>query len=396
MVRSAPEVDQPTYEIVDTVMRFDQRDHANARNLLVTGTPGYEEYYSRHPELKEWDDETKRINGNSTNKLSARDPVNTKLRPAAFYGRVVLGAQAIVEGAVADHHGRKVDSRVDVDPGKMARKVKDFARYLGAGDVLITRLKQDWIYTNFAHPYTPEPYGKPVKLDYENIICMAFPQDIRMIKCGVGTASDIEVGWRYAFASLVSVLVAHFIRGIGWRARALPPENSPYLVVPTFIDAGIGEQGRCGFVVSKTLGNNFRPGAVATDMPLALDKPVDFGLQDFCDKCLICADYCPSGTIPRGGKKVVRGVRRWATEGDKCRRYWATSGHNCSICQAVCPWNHPPNLLHNSVRELSQKFVWFRSPLIRAEKFFYKYRPAPQPEWITARATADTSEELKA
>ena len=120
---------------------------------------------------------------------------------------------------------------------------------------------------------------------------------MRMLRCGIGIANRLEAVRRYAYSSLVSNILAHFIRSTGWRARAMPPSNSPHLFVPTFIDAGMGEQGRCGIVVTKEFDNNFRPGAVAADMPLVVDKPVDFGVQDFSERCQLCAEYCPSHAI---------------------------------------------------------------------------------------------------
>ncbi|MFC1906957.1 4Fe-4S dicluster domain-containing protein [Chloroflexota bacterium] len=387
MVRPAPEVDQPTYQIVDTVERYDQRDHPNSRILLKSGTPEYEDYYSRHPEHKEWDDENRRIWANSLKHNVEKDPVNQQMRPATFYGRYVLGANSIVDGiAQSPTSPGGVPKRVDVNPAEMAVKIKGFGRHMGAADVRITQLKQEWVMSNYASPHSQEPYGKPVELDYENIICLTFPHDMEMEKCGVGVANSMESGWRYAYGSLPAVIIAHFIRSTGWRARALPPENAPYLVVPVFVDAGIGEQGRCSTVVTKEYGNNFKPSAVATDMPLALDKPVDFGVQDFCEKCHLCADYCPSGAITHGTQEVIRGVRRWPFDGDKCRRYWAKLGGNCSICIAVCPWSHSNNRLHGTVRELAQNFPKLRKTLIRGEKFIYgKYKPAQEPEWIALK-----------
>ena len=103
----------------------------------------------------------------------------------------------------------------------------------------------------------------------------------------------------------------------------------PYLVIPTFMDAGIGEQGRSVDVVTKEFGSNFRPGAVATDMPLEIERHVDFGLQNFCEKCLVCAETCPPGAISR---EVIRGVRRWHFDNNRCRRFWDSIGGSCGIC----------------------------------------------------------------
>ncbi len=388
MVRPAPEVDQPTYEIVDEVERYDHRDHAIARVLLVPGTMEYEEYYFRHPERKEWDDETRRIAAEVMIRKREKDPVNMQFHPATFYGRFALSDNGIVEGTTRPPSApENVPERVDVDPVEMARKIKGFGKHMRAVQVRITKLRQEWVVTHRARSG-----DTPVELDYENIICMTFPMDMRMEKCGVGVAQSLESGWTYAYGSMPAVIMAQFIRGMGWRARALTPGNAPYLVVPTFVDAGIGEQGRCALVVTKEFGNSFKPSAVATDMPLALDRPVDFGIQDFCEQCHLCAEYCPSGAISHGGKEVIRGVRRWPFDGDKCRRTWARTAGNCSICVAVCPWCHPNNLLHDTIRELAQTFPRLRKLLIQGEKLIYgKYKASPEPEWIQGKGTKDNS-----
>lgn len=379
----SPEREQPTYEIVGKVEQYDQRDHPTARAYLVPGSMEYEEYYGRHPELKEWDDENRRRRGKDEARGRLEDPIGSQFGPSVFYSRRVLGLPEIVEGKVAARHKVDIDEKVMADPQAIASIVKSYARYLGAATVRITALKQDWVYTNYARPYTLEPYGKPVDLDYKNIICMAIPQNRAMMASGDGIAEYLEIGWIYTYASLVSVILAQFIRSLGWPAQALSSENSPYLVVPAFVDAGIGEQGRCSFVVNKEFGNNFRPAAVATNLPLAIDKPVDFGLQDFCRKCQICAETCPSKAITTGDTEVIRGVRRWPFDGDKCRRYWDTIGHPCGICQSVCPWNLPNHWFHNAIRELSQRSSLMRTLAIKGHRFFYPFRRGPQPEWIT-------------
>jgi len=190
------------------------------------------------------------------------------------------------------------------------------------------------------------------------------------------------LGFKYSYASLVSMIMGNAIRNMGWRAKPLPPAM-PGNVVPLFIDAGIGEQGRMGIVVTKEFGNAFRPGTVATDMPLSVDKPVDFGLQDFCDKCKICADMCPVNAISKGDRVVVNGTKRWKTDIDKCFRYMESTVHACAVCQTVCPWNHPNNLFHNTVRELNEKFVGFRRLAIWADSLFYKHKRGPEPKWLT-------------
>jgi len=393
ILRPAPEVDQPTYEIAGPVERFDMRDETDARMTLISGTPEYEEYYARRPQYKEWDDNLKQLRIRVRESNWGKDPINEQFVPSLFVTNGLFGSASTVEGIYRDiaRTGRQRNVPTDgsekkfkIDPEEMARKIKEYGMYLGAATVRITKLKQEWVYTHYSNKIGPGSHGKPVELDYENIICMPVLQDRKMKNIGRGASQETEDGRIYSQGSWISVVVAEFIRCVGYQARALPSLNAPYFVVPTFVDAGIGEQGRNSFVVSKRFGCNWRPAAVATNMPLALDKPVDFGLQDFCEKCKRCAEYCPSGAITKGGKEIIRGVRRWAFDGEKCRRYWEQLGHSCGICQAVCPWNHPNSWLHNGVRELSQRFPSLRSSIISAEQLVYGgYKTSPAPDWMT-------------
>jgi ferredoxin len=379
--RPAPEVDKPTYEIVGEVERFDMRDEALARVLLVPGTEDYKEYYSRKPELQEFDDELRRIRAAAYVKNWEKQPINSQFLPSTFYSMSVLATKDAVHGTLRSEmrHGG-LETKLTLDPVEMARKIKEFAIYLGAADCRVAKLKQEWVYTR----YSPELGGGPVDdMDYENIICMPVLHDPEMKKIGRGYAQETEDGWIYTYCSLVSVIIAHFIRSVGYRARALPSSNAPYFAVPAFIDAGIGEQGRHSFVVNKQYGCNWRPAAVVTDMPLAINKPVDFGLQDFCTKCKLCAEYCPSHALTFEGKGVERGVRRWCFDSDKCNKYWQQIGNSCCICQSVCPWNHTNNLMHNAIRETLQRVPSLRRTLIWADKLVYGgFKPERPPEWM--------------
>jgi reductive dehalogenase len=385
-MRLPPEVDRPTYEIVGKVERWDRRDSLLARLALIPGSPEYNDYYTRRPELKEADDEERKRQASVKKKV---EPINVLFTPSTFYGLRILAARSVVEGKVADKQlvplgrvgggvdaGRKVELG-NRDPEEMAKKIKSFAMYLGAMKVRIGKLKQEWVFT---YDSVEGAYSEPVELNYENLICMAFPQNPEMIK---SRAADFEVSWKYSCSALASTTVAEFIRRCGWRARALCRTNAPYSVIAAMVDTGMGEQGRHSMLITKEFGSWFILAAVATDMPLPSDKPVDFGLQDFCEKCTICAEICPQGAIPFGGKQVIRGVRRWHIDADKCRLSREKMGRACALCKIVCPWSHANNWLHNNIRELSQSCPSLRKLLIKAEKVFYgKAKLHPVPDWI--------------
>ncbi len=375
-------VDKPTYEVVGPDERYDTRDHMWARMSMPVGSPAYEDYYSRHPDKKAIDDDLRERGRGSGWKRLEGNRVAEEMAISGYYGAMAMSRPRLVEAFLKITMipvGMVKTEAAEVDPASMSRKIKAFGLHLGAGKVGITELNQRWVYTHEAVP----AYGQPVECNYKYVICMAVPQDPFLKASQTGLGQEWEVGWKYAYASFISVIMANFIRHLGWPARPAPTFNTPYIVCPVFIDAGIGEDSRSTQVVTKELGNNWRPAGVLTDLPLVPDKPVDFGLQDFCDKCRICAERCPAGAIPKGGRGVVRGVRKWQLDAEKCLRYSSTIGRTCGICQVVCPWNHSNNWFHNGVREVASKFAGTREPIISADRFFYKHRPGPDPKWMT-------------
>jgi ferredoxin len=392
------EVDKSTYKIIGEVERADERDNVHIRmGICQPGSFKYEDYYNNlHPEYKDVDKETTAIAAKSSNRRQEKSPEErllSQLEIAGFYAAQAISLPVAVntrfrQRQEATGHYDILDeigqiAPIKMDPEEMSLKIKALGLHLGAAKVRIAKLNQSWVYS-----HTFDPWGQAPDLNYKYMICMIVLQDPFLIGGGfMHSGQALEVGYKYSFASMISIMVANLIKRLGWPARACPTFNASYLVCPTFIDAGIGEDGRCGMVVTKEFGNNWRPAAVATDLPLISDKPVDFGLQDFCDKCKICADACLSGAIPKGSRERVREVWKWQIDPLKCQRFWMSSGYNCAMCQKACPWNHNNNLLHNSIREVAERFKNMRKLLITLEEIFYKNnkKPRPDPKWMVKK-----------
>jgi len=393
----AHEVDRPTYEVVGPLERFDERDNVFARETLVPGSPDEREYHALHPELVEIDRRLSRFIQSTEIGAggAAEDPLSEAFYDSAFGPVAALGQPDLVDGPVNSF-------QVRVHPDVMTRRIKAVARQLGAYITRVGPLNPAWVYTHrgkgpFFKDYEARPpyfsgvpegyqglsYGESLEIDHKYAISMAFPQDADLIKTGPSRLCDFETGRAYAISALVSVQLARYIRGLGYPARAHHMRNYGVLAVPVAVDAGLGELARCGYVVSKELGANFRLACVTTDLPLALDKPVDLGVQDYCEKCLKCAETCPSRAIPFGDKVEVRGIRRWKIDEEKCLLYWGSQGAACGICQVVCPWSKPRTLFHRIVAEIATRIPWSRRFLTKADDLVYgaKYKPRPYPEW---------------
>jgi epoxyqueuosine reductase QueG len=143
------------------------------------------------------------------------------------------------------------------------------------------------------------------------------------------------------------------------------------MLPPVGQDAGLGEVGRCGYLISPKLGARTRLGAITTDLPLTPDSAISFGVQDFCDKCVKCADNCPSSAIPDKGMTAVRGVEKWPLNVERCIHYWRAIGTDCGLCMKVCPYSHPPTLVHNVVRYAIRRSAVARTLSVWGDDLIY-------------------------
>ena len=54
---------------------------------------------------------------------------------------------------------------------------------------------------------------------------------------------------------------------------------------PHEIEAGMGEQCRIGVNLHPILGPAYKVAAVLTSAPLVTDRPIEFDLESYCEKC---------------------------------------------------------------------------------------------------------------
>jgi reductive dehalogenase len=389
------EVTDPTYDVVGDLSRFDERDSVFSRERLVPGSAEERAYHAAHPELAEID---RRIAtfieavGQGDGRVSPRDAA---LYNATFDPIAGLALPDVVDGEVAA-------SAMEADPAAMASRIKMMALRLGADDVRIGPLNPAWVYSHRGTPpffsrYEANPphfsgppdgyhdlqYGDPVEVSHRHAISMAFSQDLSLVRTGGTPFSDFEVGRVYGWSALVATQLASYIRALGWPARAHHLRNYGVLVVPVAVDGGLGELGRCGYLIHPRWGANLRLACVTTDLPLRHDAPVDVGVQHFCETCLKCATNCPAGAISQGGRVVMRGVRKWQVDPEKCLLYWGHLGSACTICQAVCPWSKPPTLPHRLVAGIAFNVPAAHRLLVWGDDLVYgkRFRPAAPPAW---------------
>ncbi len=241
------------------------------------------------------------------------------------------------------------------DPAKTAELIKKVAHEFGSTLVGITELNPDWVYGYPLRGRGVEDVNEPLEIPdhwkYAVVVGTPMSWDRMDATPNYGTSNGA-----CSRSRIVATRVAAFIKALGYPARTHTPGNSYDLMVPPIaIDAGLGEQGRNGIMITPELGCNIRPAIVTTDIPMATDKPIDFGVQDFCAHCKVCAEVCPSGSIPLGDKEEVRGYRRYKVNAASCNNFWNSNLGNmgCRLCVSVCPYTRKANWLHKTALQVS-------------------------------------------
>lgn len=234
------------------------------------------------------------------------------------------------------------------DPVRMSRHIKETAFFLRADDVGICELPPYAVYTHGVFS------GEPIELTHKYAISILIDQDARTSAAfdGHDWISNAMSFRSYTASGFIACILADYLRRLGYSARAHHARNYQVVVPPLLLWSGLGEMSRIGdCVLHPFLGPRFKAAVVTTDMPLAIDRPIDFGLQDFCSRCKKCARACPSKALSHGEKVMDNGYEKWPTDVKRCTsmRVGNQKGSGCGTCMKVCPWNKPYTPLHKMV-----------------------------------------------
>ncbi len=259
---------------------------------------------------------------------------------------------------------------IDMTWEEVSLAVRHAAMFYGASLAGIAELNRLWLYSDH-HAPTEDDRGRAIPvLDEDDrfeqagdawyipssmnrVVALAFEEDYYGILNSPGRLASAAVGDGYSRMAVTAGRLADFIRGLGY--RAIPAGNGVGLNIPIAIDAGLGQLGRQGLLITPKYGPRVRLAKVITDMPLVPNDPIEFGVTEFCDVCMLCAEQCPSESITAGprtweGTSVSNnpGTLKWYIRPEGCYDF---NGFSCSNCKRSCPFNKPNNSwLHRLIR----------------------------------------------
>ena len=218
-----------------------------------------------------------------------------------------------------------IEPTVEPVPGKnVTEQIKAKARDLGFGEVGITR---------YDRRYTFKYKKRWIK--FEHAICLAFEQDYERTQAIPSMFAETTHFGTYRTMSQSGLILADYIRSLGYHAQVHSPADNSAVYIPMFVQAGLGQLGAHGQLLSPHFGSRARLMIITTDAMITYDKPLDYGIHKFCEICQVCVGRCPGRALIRD-KVWWRGVQKHKLVYDRCRPVMARYS-GCGVCMKVCP-----------------------------------------------------------
>ncbi len=245
-----------------------------------------------------------------------------------------------VRGMVPMQDGQvneQADTSQFSDPAENTKALKALSYFLGADLTGICEIPR---YAWYSH----KEDGTPIEMRHRYAVVMLIDQEFDTMEGASGDdwISGTQSMRGYLRGAEIAGVMADLLRKSGFSSRSQTNADSDVLQIPLVLWAGLGELSRIGeLVLNPFVGPRFKSVVVTTNIPLEVDKPIDFGLQTFCQGCLKCARECPCDSIPFGDKVMFNGYEIWKPDVERCARYRVTNPHGsaCGRCMKTCPIN---------------------------------------------------------
>jgi ferredoxin len=320
--------------------KIDERDTMFARMARIKKTQQYQDYYSRNPELEKADDQLRKLPPMGDKKSRFYDPIRSLHIDAGF--------QFLADIRHLSQLHQITNEKIIDTSENFTDHIKQTASFYGAKLVGITTATNHFYSYRGRHDIN---YGDKIQEDLPNTIVFAVEMDQSSIQKAPQLQQSVAVVKGYVDAAVIGMILSYSIRALGYQARNHMDGNYLMVLPLAAKNAGLGDIGRNGLLVTKEYGSRIRLGAVTTDLPLNTDSVSELCMDEFCLKCGLCATYCPAKAI---SKSIARSNDKihWTIDDIKCYGKWQEFGTDCGLCVAICPFSLPlpPNDVESYIK----------------------------------------------
>jgi Pyruvate/2-oxoacid:ferredoxin oxidoreductase delta subunit len=214
-------------------------------------------------------------------------------------------------------------------PPEFIEDLKGYLLTLGASSVGYTLVPERWIFRNKAILHT-------------NAIVLTMEMDKSRIDTAPsqdGLEAVIEI---YRDLGRIANKGADYLRKEGYSAHAGHPLMGLALYPPLAQMAGLGWMGANGLLVTPEHGPRVRLATIFTsigNLPFSTQNDHQW-VEAYCAACQICVRKCPVEAIMPEPARHADGRITYVVN-ERCFPYFSDY-YGCSVCIAVCPFNHAP------------------------------------------------------
>jgi reductive dehalogenase len=195
------------------------------------------------------------------------------------------------------------------------------------------------------------------------VVYLAGPEPAETDRTGISRISKSNLVTNSTIRNSAFWSTLNFLRTLGYDAvGGIGHGNDAFNSGAIAILTGKSETGRMSnWPISIAYGPRAYDFTQIVNLPLAPTHPVDAGIWRFCQTCGLCAEACPSGSIPEKGDpnypdgpsyempliegkpdtQHAHGPKLFWYNGSTCRLWMRENfpGTGCSLCAAHCPFS---------------------------------------------------------
>lgn len=342
-------VDEPTTEIYwDHKQRFDAREAASYSLSTYIGTDEYQLLKERGDRI-----ELEHIKQNTPGFKFVEHVLNDAFRIDIYNNGSLLGPK------VKAPQERGVGKWVGI-LDEAARIIRVAMRQFGAAQVGFVKLDENT--KKLIHAIDKD--GKRIEFEdvdlaYETeekrvipnraqwVIAYTLRMPVENMKHAPSVITSLSTMSGYSRSRYIQNHTQAFIWGLGYQCIGQVIPNGLGVSNAFSVLAGHGEMSRLNRVITPEYGPMVQTFFMITDLPVAVDKPINAGIMEFCKVCKKCAESCPSAALSKEDEPSWEPTGGWNNPGHRayfenavnCRIYWEEIGSNCSICFSICPYS---------------------------------------------------------
>jgi Pyruvate/2-oxoacid:ferredoxin oxidoreductase delta subunit len=225
-------------------------------------------------------------------------------------------------------------------------ELEEYAHSLGATDIGYTRVNPDFIF-------------KDLSILYGNAIVFTMEMDYDRISTAPSIESFHEVHRTYHQLGRIVNEVSDFLRKRGFDCYGGPAIGTEANLVPLARDAGLGEVGKNGLLITEKNGPRVRLAAVYTNienLPFATENPYAW-VREYCEMCDACIKHCPTDAIYQDPIEVPEGGPAFIDH--KLCAIPFSNDAGCTLCIKECPFMHRGR--YGELRERAQRHAKMQS-----------------------------------